>query len=72
VKRAFGISIGLREKWTLLRDRPLRRERRDAQSTILGEKNKDDDGTLWPARTLSGNRSGREAFRREQLKSNHR
>jgi hypothetical protein len=39
------------------------------------EKNKDDGGTLGPARNVSGNRSGCAALRREQveqLESSHR
>jgi hypothetical protein len=36
------------------------------------EKNKDDGGTPVLAHTLSGNHSGQEALRWEQLESNHR
>jgi hypothetical protein len=39
VKRAVGISIGLRKvsDWTLWKGRPPRNERRDVQSTALGK-----------------------------------
>jgi hypothetical protein len=67
-KRTVGSSTGLREVTGGMG--LLRNERKDVQDTALGKEN--DGGTPGKARTLSGNRSGRAALRREQLESNHR
>jgi hypothetical protein len=69
MKRTVGISIGLRKATGHCE---MKEEASKAQPS---EKNKDNDGdTPGPARTLSGNHSGRAAFgreQREQLESNH-
>jgi hypothetical protein len=67
-KRTVEFSNGLREvsDWTLWWGQlPSKRKERPPKHSPR-KKNKDDDGTHGPAGTLSGNRSGRTALRREQ------
>jgi hypothetical protein len=66
-ERIVGSSTELRNvTWHCERVGPLRNVRRDIEHSL---RERNDGGTLWPAGTLSGNRSGRAALRGEQWES---